>query len=83
MPINRKLETVEDVILWVAEHDGRIDAYWEAQHKLNDENADRFIDDESRLTSVEKRVVWFSGFAAAVGSVIGALITALLTRSAL
>lgn len=83
MPIHIKLKTVEDVIQWVSEHDGRIDAYWEAQHKRNDKVDERFIINEGRLTSVEKRVVWFSGFAAAVGSVIGALITAFLSRGAM
>ena len=37
-PRIKKLEDTQlDHIKWIAEHDGRINAWWEAQHKWNGE----------------------------------------------
>jgi len=60
--------------LWVAAHDARIDAYWDAQHNWNakiDTGASQAL---SRISSIERKMMWWAGFAAAAGSVVGSLI---------
>ena len=59
---------------WRAEHDGRINAWWEAQRVWNDKLEARMNTYSKRLSAVEKRMVFFAGGAAAVGSGLGALI---------
>jgi len=81
-----KLDTIDDIKMWIADHDGRIDAYWEAQFKLNDKTEGKFVtfgDNTEgkfaayglRLAAVERRVMWFAGVAAGIGSVVGGLLT--------
>ena len=70
-----RIETIDDIKTWIADHDGRIDAYWEAQFKLNDKIEGKFGSLYNRLEALEKRVMWFAGVAAGVGSVIGGLLT--------
>jgi len=64
----QRIETTEDIINWIFEHDGRIDAYWENQHKWNSKVDDNFKEYDKRMSSVEKRMIMFS----TVGSMIGA-----------
>lgn len=66
-------QTTEELALWAAEHDGRINALWEAQHTLNMLSEKRFHAFATRLGALERKVMWFSGFSAAVGGLIGAL----------
>ncbi len=68
-----RLETLDDVKMWIAEHDGRITAWWDQQHKWNGNMDLKCEAMNKRLTAVEKRVIFFSGFAAAVGALIGNL----------
>ena len=78
MPRPEKLEELSDLIAWIHDHDGRIDAYWANQHDWNGKielRLDRF---DVRMTAVEKRIMWFAGAAAATGSLVGAVITKLL-----
>ena len=70
-----RVETLADVKTWIADHDGRIDAYWDAQHALNSDNEERFKALDTRLTSMEKRVIGFSGAAAGIGALVGTLIS--------
>ncbi len=67
-------QNLEDVKAWIAEHDGRIDAYWKAQHRLNDRTEARFAAFGLRLEAVERRVLWISGAAATLGGVLGGLL---------
>lgn len=53
--------------LWASKHDGRIDAWWEAQHEWNGKI-------EPRVSAVEKRLIWFAGFSAAVGAYVGNMV---------
>ncbi len=76
------VESLDDVkrelqrqALWIAEHDGRINAYWEAQHKLNDSVANKLHTFRLRLDALEKRVLYMAGVASALGSLVGVLIT--------
>lgn len=57
-----------------AEHGGRVNAYWEAQHELNNRVDERMVSLGNRLTAAEKRIAWFAGAAAAIGSIVGALL---------
>jgi len=60
-----------DVQRWQAEHDGRINAWWEQQFRVNQSF-------EKRLVAVERKVIWASGFAAGIGALTGGMITRLL-----
>lgn len=66
---------VRDHALWQAEHDGRINVLWKNQHDWNEkkDNSDAAIG--SRLNILEKRMVAHSLIGAAIGSVIGLLVT--------
>lgn len=50
---------------------GRIDAYWEAQFRWNEAREGEIHNLEKRISALEKRVMWFAGVAAAVGSSLG------------
>ncbi len=66
-----KMESLEDVIAYCHHHEGQISAWWGEQHRLNEIQETRFLAVESRITAVEKRMVWVAGFAAGLGSIIG------------
>jgi hypothetical protein len=80
-----RIETLDDVRQWIADNDGRMDAYWEAQRSFNKriegevKARDALI--ELRLTAVERRVIYLSGLAAGVGGLIGTLVSGVLTGS--
>ena len=80
-----RLETLDDVKQWIAEHDGRIDAYWEAQHcykkRIEAEARVHYVQVENRLSAVERRVIYLSGLAAGVGALIGTFVSGVLTGS--
>lgn len=69
-----RIESIEDIKIWIADHDGRIDAWWVQQHSWNKSMEGNTRSCETRLTALEKKVMYFSGASAAFGSVIGALI---------
>lgn len=60
--------------LWVAAHDARINAYWEAQHSWNIKTDDCATQTLVRISAIERKIMWWAGFAAAAGSVVGSLI---------
>ncbi len=63
---------------WQAEHDGRINAWWEAQHGYNAKNDAMISEYQRRLTGLERKVIFFSGAASAIGAIAGALAGVLL-----
>jgi hypothetical protein len=73
--IARIYERIEGGETWRAEHDGRINAYWEQQFRLNAKLEAMMTSFDKRLTAVERRVFWVSGFAAGIGSLIGVAIS--------
>ena len=73
-----KVETIDDVKAWIAEHDGRIDAWWYSQHKLNEKMEDRMDCYSRRLHIVEKRMMFWAGAAGAIGAFLGGLIPRLM-----
>lgn len=64
----------EDIVaikMWQAEHDGRINALWEAQERFNDKcEAERAVLGR-RVTSIEKRVLLLAFGGAIIGTVLG------------
>ncbi len=76
-----KIDTVEEAAAWIYKHDGRIDAWWDAQHQLNKDNSERFLALEARILSLEHRVIWASGLAAGIGGLLGPLITLVVKGS--
>jgi hypothetical protein len=66
-----RIETIEDVRTWIAEHDGRNNAYWRQQHEWNGIADKKFSETDKRITAVEKRVIFWAGAAATLGALIG------------
>lgn len=65
---------LEELKLWVAEHDGRINAWWREQHHRN-KNLDSMLHSlTSRISAVERRMIWWAGFAAGAGGLIGGVV---------
>ena len=73
---------LEEIKLWVAAHDARIDAWWVEQKQWNRDfekevrGAQRGF--EIRLSAVEKRMVYVAGIASGIGSIVGTVGYALL-----
>ena len=72
--IGRLERIVTDGQKWQAEHDGKINAYWNEQFRINKDYG-------IRLSSIERKVVYASGAAAMAGAVIGIVLTHLVTRT--
>lgn len=68
------IKTIEDVKVWAAHHDGKIDAFWDNQFKLNSAQTTTNLDLHVRITKVEKKVMWMAGLAAGLGGIIGPLV---------
>ncbi len=66
---------------WRAEHDGRINAYWEAQFKLNTETHHALESLRIRITAVEKRVMLIAGGASVAGGAMGAIVGAVISKA--
>lgn len=78
VPINEKIESLEDVIRYIYHHEGRIDQLWEMQMKLNNHNGRRLDAITARVTAAEKRMILFAFGAAAAGSAAPDVIQRLL-----
>ena len=74
----KRIESLNDVKMWIAANDARIDAFWDQQHKWNDTADKKFYNFRLRLEAVEKRVVWIAGIASGLGSTMGFLLSKLL-----
>ena len=64
-------EEIVRIKMWQAGHDGRINALWDAQLRHNDKQDDRLGKVESRVSSLEKRVLLLSFGGAILGTAIG------------
>lgn len=60
---------------WAAEHDGRIGAWWEAQHAWNGKAEKMHATFTLRLSALERKIMWIAGFSAAIGAVAGNLLS--------
>lgn len=74
-----RIESIEDIILWITDHDARIDVFWKNQHNWNKGVDLRFEGSEKRVTILEKKVIFVAGIAAAIGSGLGAFLIQFLT----
>ena len=70
-----QIESLEDVKHWIYDHDGRIDAWWEAQHEWNAKKEILDASFEKRLSAVERRMAAVSAAAAAIGAVAGTMLS--------
>ncbi len=77
-PRPTKIETLEDVKIWIADHDGRIDQLWSDQHRWNEKAEHKIGQLDNRVNSLERRVMWFSGAAAAIGAFAGVFLQNIL-----
>ena len=59
---------------WIAGHEGRINAIWMGQEKFNDRLEVRMDNHDTRLNSIEKKVMLMAGGSAAGGAILGQLI---------
>lgn len=80
---NERPQTVEELALWAAEHDGKINAYWEAQHKWNYKKDTADVARDRRVTAIEKKVIVLCTLSAAVGSVIGSIVSGYISAQVL
>jgi hypothetical protein len=81
-----QLKTVEDCAAWIYEHDGRIDAWWEAQRDHNARASATVSKCQSvmrvkidkideKIDDMQKTIYKAVGFATAAGGVIGVGVT--------
>jgi hypothetical protein len=69
-----------EVKRWQAEHDGRINAYWSQQFKVNSTNDDKFNGLFKRVIVVENRAMWAAGFAACGGAIVGVALSVFASK---
>lgn len=74
-----KIESLEDAIHWIYDHDGRNDAWWDSQHDWNAKKEQLDASFERRLSAVERRMAAVSAAAAAIGAVAGTLLSKFLS----
>jgi hypothetical protein len=88
------LRNLEDVIAWVYNHDGRIDAWWEEQRRFNatteanTSHCQMFMQGEIKeirrdIQNMRKTLYMAMGGASMLGAIIGITATALLKAAAL
>lgn len=74
------VEKIEDVRVWIADHDGRASVETEANHNWKLQMHNRVDSISKRLRSVETRMIFFAGAAASVGSFSGYFIAYFLSK---
>ncbi len=72
-------QSLEELALWAAHHQGEVDALWAAQHKHNDVTGKQLYTLDTRLSTLERKVARYAGFAAAAGGLFGALASRLIS----
>ena len=70
---------LEEVKLWIAEHDGRIDAWWEAQHEWNARMEKWSADVSKEIANLWKKVA----LPVALASMFATAITVLVAQKLL
>ena len=64
-------EPCHSIQIWIAEHDARINAYWEQQHKDNDIMFRKLKCIDTRVTTIEKKIMLVCGVFAGLGALLG------------
>ncbi len=77
MPDQPRIESIEDIRVWIADHGGRSSELWRQQEAAHAKMERRMQDTEHRLSTLEKRMMWVSGVAAGFGGLLGALLPSL------
>lgn len=67
-----RVKTLEDVKVWVADHDATSAAWWQSQREWNERVDKKIADLNVRLTAAERRLIYVAGAASAVGGSLGA-----------
>lgn len=71
-------EVLQTLIEWRARHEGATDERRRSDDRWYSHVEGTLIEHGNRLTAVERKVVWISGFAAAAGAILGVLVTKVL-----
>jgi tetrahydromethanopterin S-methyltransferase subunit G len=80
------LDSIEKIAAWIYEHDGRIDAWWEAQRDYNVRATETVnecqsimrvkIDNiEHKIDAMQKTIYKATGAATAIGALMGVVVT--------
>jgi len=69
------MDTMEGLRNWAIEHAARTDERWKMQDVFNKHCEKDHVEIRKRMTAVEKKVIWFSGGAAAFGTILATLAT--------
>lgn len=69
----QKIEDFDDLKTWIADHEARSDTRWEVQFDHNARIERDLLALGTRITALEKRVMWVAGIFAGAGSTIGTL----------
>ena len=78
--MSNRLDSLDDVKLWIARHDGRIDAWWEAQHQWNKDKTKLINDLNIRIGQLERRIIWVAGLMSGIGTMIGTTVSHALMK---
>lgn len=73
-----RVDSLEDVKVWIADHDGTTMAWWQAQREWNQRVDRKIADLNVRLTAAERRLIYVAGAASALGGSVGAAILRVL-----
>jgi hypothetical protein len=63
------IDTLPAMERWIVAHDTRCQAWWEEQRRWNARVEDRLESQGTRISTLERRVVWLTAAAAAGGSI--------------
>ena len=80
-----RIDDLDDVKTWIADHDGRIDAFWDAQHSWNDKQEVLYRDSQlrtegrleevqRRMSAIERKVMLLAGAGSVAGALVGSLV---------
>jgi hypothetical protein len=69
-----RLDDTEDIKQWIAGHDARCEELWAHQRGWNEKTEKMIGDCTSRLSSIERKVMFWAGAAAAGGGLLGTIV---------
>jgi len=66
-----KYPECQGINLWVAEHDARTNAWWTQQHRDNEAMFKKLRCIDTRVTTIEKKIMLVCGVFAGLGALLG------------